>query len=141
MKEKINLGFVFFVALLIVYLSLTPSPPVRDGDMEELLPVLESGLITLSSIGHFVLYFLFAGALLTYFHDTPKGHLEAFSIAFLFGIVMEFSQMHVPGRVFSLQDILVNMLGACLIFLDHRIGFIEDVINLEDSLIQKYVAS
>lgn len=86
-----------------------------------------------------MVYFLLAGALLTYFHDTTRGHIEAFLIAVLFGALMEFLQLYVPNRHFDFKDILVNCIGASLVFLDHKAGFIGHIIRFEEFLIEKYL--
>lgn len=125
------------MALLIGFLSLTSNPPLVDFLVESQVDYFGDEVIPVSVLGHFMIYFLFAGALLAFFHDTRKGHWEAFFVALFFGGLMEFLQLFVGGRHFSYFDILINGFGASLIFPDHRVGFIERFIRFEDALIEE----
>lgn len=130
MRQKINLSIVILMGVIIGYLSLTSNPPIDES-------VASNSLIPLSILGHFFMYFLLAGSLLTYFHDTTKGHIEAFLVAITFGVLMESLQIYQPDRFFSFKDIFVNCLGASIVFLDHRINAVEKIISLENTLISK----
>lgn len=127
MRQQINLGIVLVTAAAITYYSVRPLP---------IGPYEPSG-ISITYLYHGVAYFFLAGALLLYFHDTPRGHVEAVLIASLFGAIIELLQYGVPGRYFSIVDLLVNTAGAALILLDHRVTFITVIIHAEDQILER----
>lgn len=122
-----------------MYLSLTSSPPIEDRGIGSQLSFVDYDIVSLSTLGHFGLYFFLAGSLLTYFHDSTKGHFEAFLIAVFFGALLEVIQLSIANRYFSLLDILANSLGASLIFLDHRLKIISKIIYWEEKFLEKYI--
>jgi len=120
--EKTEQGKVIFYLLLtstliyaivIFYLSASPSPAgAKTG--QRTIPYF-------SYISHFVMYFLLTS--LVYFTIVchPDGikfstDMGAVMIAFLYGIFNEFFQLFVPGRSFSIIDILINGIG-CISFI------------------------
>ncbi len=128
MRSRINAGLVLLTAAVITYLSLKPALPAQDAVGEGTF-----------QFGHFLLYFLLAGALLLHFHDTPRGHIEAVLAAGTFGVLIELAQLAVPVRTFSAADIAVNFLGAAVVLLDHRARVVTYLIEKEDALIERYL--
>lgn len=125
MRSYLNLGIVLSVAGVIAYYSLAPVP---SGPYD-------TTVIDLTLVYHFAAYFGLAAALLLYFHDTTKGHVEAMLVAALFGASLELTQLQLPSRYFSLTDMGINLLGASLIFLDHRSRLVTRIIRIEDSIL------
>jgi hypothetical protein len=125
MRRKINFAATLVVAATIIFFSLRPVPysPGAPGGSMVLL--------------HFLAYFGLAASLILYFHDTTKGHFEAFVVAAAFGAFVEILQIPMTGRYFSLTDIGVNILGASVIFLDHRIDVVSAVIEQEQRCLEK----
>lgn len=128
MRSKLNLLMVLAIALLIGYTSLSYISPASTHAQG----------IDFSYIAHFAFYFLLAGSLLVYFHDSKLGHLEATSIAFSYGLILELIQLNLIYRSFSTLDIFLNGVGACLIFLDHDSKIISRVVSIEDQILEKY---
>ncbi len=127
MRSRVNLGLVIGIAGIITYYSVKPLP---TG------PYDPSGA-NLTYLYHVAAYLVLAAALLLYFHDTPKGHIEAVVAASLFGAVIEVVQYGVPGRHFTLIDIGLNIFGASLVLLDHRISVVTRIIELEDRILTR----
>lgn len=130
MREKINQLLLAVLVVGITALSFVNPPQAASSSSGILSPVM-----------HFTAYFLLAGALMLYFHDTTKGHVESFLIAAIFGLLMEIGQLHIPWRTFGWSDVLVNALGASVVFLDHRVGLVTWIVETEDRLIEEYLAS
>lgn len=126
MRDYLNLIFIFFLLVLISYLSLAPiSTPATH------LPV--------AMIGHLTMYFLLAGTFLTYFHDKKHSHFDDVIIAGLAGLGMELLQSQLAYRSFNLFDILVNFVGAGLIILELKVPFVHKIVELEYQLLKKLV--
>ncbi len=126
MRDYLNISLIFFVLLLISYLSLTPIP-------------IADTTIPIALLGHLGMYFLLAGALLTYFHDKKHGHIEAIIISGLVGLTMEVLQSQIAYRNFNVLDILINFIGASLIMLELKAPIIHKIVDLEDKLIENLV--
>lgn len=124
MRKKLNLVLTGTVIGVIAFYSLRPGSSVNIDS--SLFPAM-----------HLLAYFGLAGSFLLHFHDTRKGHFLAAGLAFSFSLLMEFLQIPVAGRSFSLYDITVNLLGSSLVILDHRSSLITELIELEDRLIQR----
>ena len=123
MRKYVNEVGLIAVLGIICYFSLsTGSSVVSSGS--SFIPM------------HGVAYFVLAAGFLVNFHDTTKGHFEAVLLAFLFGVLMEFMQTQVPGRVFSLRDMGMNLLGASIVLLDHRVRIVSEFVTLEDRMIE-----
>lgn len=129
MRQRVNAMIVGGTATLIAFYSIRPLPTTYDT----------GGVIPPAVLYHAAAYFVFASALLLYFHDTPRGHIEAILAAVMFGIVLESVQLFLPGRLFSLVDITANTLGASIIVLDHRSRLVTRVIATEDRLLDRVV--
>ncbi|MFB6203748.1 MAG: VanZ family protein [Candidatus Nanohaloarchaea archaeon] len=127
MRKRINQAAVLTTAGVIAGLSLTRVSGAA-GNSTGLFPVL-----------HFLAYFGLAASLLVYFHDTERGHLEAFLAAAGFGLLLELVQSFLPYRSFSLLDITANLAGAAVVMLDHRSRAVTAVVRCEDRLIEKIV--
>lgn len=128
MSSRLNLAFTFSIIILIGYLSIYPINLPSTGSN---LPV--------SLIGHFSLYFLLAGFLSLYFHEKPHKNIDAVLIAGLTGIIFELIQSQLVYRHFELQDIIVNFLGASLIFLDPENRIASRIIDLENRMKEKII--
>lgn len=126
MRRRLNRGLAIGIAGVILAGSIVPVP--GGGG---------TGMVRLTMLGHLTAYFLLAGALLLVFHDTPRGHVEAVAAAVGFGIAMELVQLQVPTRTFAVADVLVNMLGASLVLLDHRKRAVTRVVRWEDRLLAR----
>jgi len=127
MRQRVNAMIVGGIAILIAFYSIRPLPTTYDT----------GAVIPPAVLYHAAAYFVFASALLLYFHDTPRGHIEAILAAVMFGIVLESVQLFLPGRLFSLVDI--TALGASIIVLDHRSRLVTRVIATEDRLLDRVV--
>ncbi len=84
-------------ALLVAYLSLQPSVGRQLGHMDKL--------------AHFATYLVFALLAVAVTRST-RSRLHACLAIILFSTALEFTQRLVPGRVFSLADLLANALGV-----------------------------
>ncbi|MDY6761910.1 MAG: VanZ family protein [Candidatus Nanohaloarchaea archaeon] len=129
MRDRINAVLFILVAGVILSLSLAKLPAAAPG-------APASGTY---QFGHFFLYFLLAGALLLYFHETPRGRVEAVLAAGGFGLAIEIVQLLLPFRTFSPADIVVNFLGAALVLLDHESTAVRAIIRAEDRIIERYL--
>lgn len=129
MRQRLNLALVVGIATTIFYFSVRPIPA----------PTYDAGGLNAALVYHAAAYFVLAAALLLYFHDTPRGHVEAILTAALFGIAMESAQLFLPNRLFSPVDILVNGMGASIVLLDHRSRLVTTVIELEDRMIDRVI--
>lgn len=127
MRKRLNLGLVVIIAGAITFFSLTPGGGQYGGTS------------AVTELYHAVAYFALAAALLLYFHDTTKGHVEAVMVAVLFGTGIELTQAFLPSRFFSLADIAMNTMGASVIFLDHRSRIVTHVINTEERLLERFM--
>ena len=58
-------------------------------------------------IGHFVEYFVLAYLI----HRVEKNNKITFIIAFIYGVLDEFHQLFVPGRICDIFDLFVDTLG------------------------------
>lgn len=125
MQRRLNLALVLVIAALITYYSTRPLPA----------GLYASG-VDFTLFYHGTAYFLLAGALLLYFHDTTTGHVEAVLFAAAFGAILELIQYGLPTRFFSFADMAINTLGASLILLDHRARIVSQIIAWEDTLLE-----
>lgn len=128
MQKQLNRLLLLGVSTGIILVTVLP---ISSGQ------VPQSGIT--APLAHFTAYFLLAGALMLEFHDTKKGHLEAFLLATVFGALMETVQHFLPYRAFGLNDVLINAAGAGLIFLDHHLGFVTYTIETEDRIIERLI--
>ncbi len=124
MRDYLNISLFFFILILISYLSLTPISTPDTG-----LPV--------AVIGHLGMYFLLAGALLTYFHDKKHSHIDAVMISGLTGLMIELIQSQLVYRTFDIIDIFVNFVGAGLIMLELKVPVVHKIVELEDKFLEK----
>ncbi len=124
MRKKLNLLGLAAVISIVTYFSIRPLPGTSSGG---------TGLLPL----HFMAYFVLAAAFLVNFYDTTKGHIEAVSAAFFFGLLLELMQLNIPSRYFSFQDIGMNLVGASLVLLDHRLSIVTELVEVEDRVIEK----
>ena len=125
MRQKLNLGVVLAVGVFISYMSLRPV------HITELSGPSPNGFFL-----HALAYFVFTAALMTYFHDSNRGYLEAVIIAVAFGFGIELIQMSLSYRYFGWGDSFANLIGASMIFLDTRLELIPKFVELEDRFIQ-----
>jgi VanZ family protein len=123
-RKKLNLLGLATVISIVTYFSIRPLPGTSSGGAS-IIPL------------HLIAYFVLAAAFLVNFHDTTRGHIEAVSAAFVFGLLLEMMQLNLPSRYFSFHDMGMNLLGASIILLDHRIGVVTELVEVEDRLIEK----
>lgn len=126
MRRRVNQAVLLGVAATIVAGSVARFPGGPGGDAASLFPVL-----------HVAAYFALAAALLLVFHDTPRGHVEAVTVAVAFGVAMEGVQLVVPHRTFAVSDMAVNAAGASLVLLDHHVDAVHRVVAWEDRLLAR----
>lgn len=124
MRQKLNLAIVISIFVSITYLSLRPVPSSLGNNVN-------------FSFLHILAYFFLAGALLVYFHDTEKGHLEAIMVAGIIGIGIELLQTQIPYRTYATLDVVSNLIGASLVFLDHRSRIVTRIIEMEDRFLER----
>lgn len=126
MRERLNLLLLAAVASTITYFSFIS---------------IEAGAApggTFSFL-HLAAYFGLASAFLLKFHDTKRGHVEAFLAAGLFGLGIEIFQYGIPYRAFTLQDVAMNFLGASIVLLDHRVELVTEIVELEDRMLEALI--
>lgn len=104
--HKFNYRFITILYMsLIVYSSLQPEVSRHSNQVSR----------AIHNFLHIPVYALLAYFLLKCFSKTsPKTFIFAFSIAFLFGVINEMIQGHVPGRSSSVTDALLNGIGIIL---------------------------
>ena len=124
MRKKLNLLGLAAVISIVTYFSIRPLPGTSSGGAS-IIPL------------HLIAYFVLAAAFLVNFHDTTKGHIEAVSVAFFFGLLLELMQLNLPSRYFSFHDIGMNLLGASIVLLDQRIGVLTEFVEVEERVIEK----
>lgn len=94
----LRIGLVLLLAA-IAYLSLTPSTSISVGN---------------DKVGHFIAYcvLMINMGLVT----LPKMKSFRFGILFsiCYGMLMEIGQLYVPGRTFSMYDMLANVSGVLI---------------------------
>lgn len=126
MREKFNLLLLAAVASTITYFSV--------------VSIEASGAPggTFSFL-HLSAYFGLAAAFLLKFHDTDRGHLEAFLAAGMFGLAIEIIQYGIPYRAFTLQDVGINFLGASVVLLDQRVKLVTEIVAMEDRVLEAVI--
>ncbi|HDZ90405.1 MAG TPA: hypothetical protein ENH37_06985 [Deltaproteobacteria bacterium] len=91
---------LWFVSIILVsYLSLTPRIQI---------PYEFSGA---DKLGHFLAY-LWLAVLPFYVFKRPRSALMGALLMIVLGVGLEFAQIHVPGRNFSLWDMAADCAGA-----------------------------
>lgn len=125
MKDYLNYLLIFLIIAAISYLSLAPLNISLNRHT--------------ALLGHIGMYFVLAGALLTFFHDKKHGHADAVIIAGLTGLIMELLQSQLPHRSFDLLDIAVNFIGAGLIFLELKFPVVHRIVEFEERLIENMI--
>lgn len=93
---KISAGFI---AVAIAYLSLKPS--VQLGEVND-------------KIGHFIAYFTLMFITGLAFWKRKREVMMTLTASISYGIFIEIGQYFVPGRSFSVLDMLANAAGALL---------------------------
>jgi VanZ family protein len=88
-----------FIALVIGYMSLTPTTSISIGN---------------DKLGHFLAYAVLMTnvGLLTFKRNLLFRVGIGFSLAY--GLLMELGQCFVPGRTFSVYDLLANAIGVLI---------------------------
>ena len=99
--RRLTVAFGWFLVALIIWLSLTPSPPR-----------IEIGIEQVDKLEHFLAY----GSLMFWFAQlylrTPVR--AAYAIGFVaMGIALEFIQAHV-GRDFEVADMVADAIGVAI---------------------------
>ena len=110
-------GAVAVVAGVIFYWSVpTAPPPEPTGPTPTEATEGTPDLLPLATWRHFVAYAILgltlAYALVTHHSRRVKKAVLVFTVAFLYGVVMELTQVRVPGRTPSSVDVLVNGVGV-----------------------------
>lgn len=104
--RKFNYRFITLLSMsLIVYSSLQPEVSKHTNQASR----------AIHNFLHIPTYALLAYFLLKCFSKTSsKTFIFAFGVAFLFGVINEMIQGHVPGRTASVTDALLNGIGIIL---------------------------
>jgi len=127
MRDRVNTAVLGFILIFISYFSLN-SGGVGGSSASSLVPL------------HAIAYFVLAVGFLVNFNDTDKGHLEAVFSAFAIGLLIELMQLYIPERIFSFTDMGMNLAGASIILLDHKLKIVNEIVELEDKLIEQFLA-
>lgn len=98
MRKTVWWILVLAWAYLIFYLTTIPNFKPSDDTLLSFL---------LSNGGHFI-FFGIQALLLKFAISMPP----AFILTSLYGLAIEFVQLHIPGRSFDLKDWALDMLGA-----------------------------
>ncbi len=116
MKNRIfgrNFFKYLFISWCFLILFLTSYPKLTTPTEE---------IIGLDKIAHFTIYLVFSFLFLKMFpHEDRKKNLK--TLCFLAVFVPLFDELHqipIPGRDFSVYDILADMLGFAVIYLIFR---------------------
>jgi VanZ family protein len=101
MRRKTYVIFTFFYAILIFIISSIPLPfSVGEGGGDKILHIIEYSIFGFLILGCFKNRELFPILLL------------AFIISSLYGAFNEIYQYFVPGRIFSVYDMIANSIGS-----------------------------
>ena len=97
---------------LIVYMAILAFLALQS----DYHPVIESLFETLGDLALHAIAYASPGLLSywTFRLDGTKRTLMAFSVSFIYSLVLESLQLLVPGRYFSIVDIAVNLVACAL---------------------------
>ncbi|TNE73608.1 MAG: hypothetical protein EP333_06495 [Bacteroidetes bacterium] len=99
-RNKMVFGIALIVLVSIVYLSLSPKPAVTASN---------------DKLGHFIAYSVLTFLMLRSFILQGVTRLIAIVVScVLFGTAMEIGQLYVPGRSYSMYDMIANATGALM---------------------------
>lgn len=90
---------LIIVLVAIAYLSLTPSTSISIGN---------------DKVGHFAAYCVLMINLGLLTLPKMKSFLIGIVFSICYGMLMEIGQLYVPGRSFSMLDMLANISGVLL---------------------------
>lgn len=119
-KKEISENSLFYIytiltiiyASVILYMSLSPRPPGAD--------VGRKTVPYFTYLSHMGMYFLLSTSLYVTMKEGGFFNEKLLSVvvfsSFLYGLVIEILQLLVPGRFFSIFDLIMNGVG-CLLFL------------------------
>lgn len=100
-------SILVLIIVSIAYLSLSPKIGVDIGN---------------DKVGHLFAYGSLAfWTLLSFYKRSFSNSPTLILLVVMYGLLMELGQLFVPGRTFSLLDLLANTLGAVLGFILFRI--------------------
>lgn len=104
-----------FVAILLVGLSMAAILYSSTQTSPKVAGVNQSFVDHVLDFAHFPVYSFLTLLLFLAFRSFKfRFQMIIFLMATFFGIFNEFVQLHVPGRSFSVKDMVVNALGALL---------------------------
>ena len=105
MNRKVVLTFILIIYIILLFLGASV---IKLGEVSD-SPGFDKAL---HFIGFFILTILL---LLTFEHyKLNNKHIAIFLIALGLGIIIEVVQLGIPGREFSLLDLLVDVVGIIL---------------------------
>jgi VanZ family protein len=87
------------------------------------LPTPETGITNIDKLAHFSFYFIFA-LLFILMHDPASLNQtlrKLLKLALILPLIDELHQIPIPGRTFSIWDLLADLLGFSLVFLIFKI--------------------
>ncbi len=87
------------VGLIILAATVMPAQSIESAGLSREIYHIK---------GHFLFYGLFSITL----YKGSKNYLTPFTVAIVYGIIMENIQRMIPGRSFEYLDIIINSLGA-----------------------------
>ena len=135
-KELLNLLFMLYILVLFYIVSAQDSPSTALGSYN-LIPFKEvmrysigSSLFYLNVVGNILIFVPF-GLFVSYYIRTRRFSVILF-LTFITSLAIEFSQRLVAGRVFDVDDVILNVVGGILGFIiyvildsigDHMPGF------------------
>lgn len=135
-KELLNLLFMLYILILFYIVSAQDSPSTALGSYN-LIPFKEvmrysigSSLFYLNVVGNILIFIPF-GLFVSYYIRTRRFSIILF-LTFITSLAIEFSQRLVVGRVFDVDDIILNVAGGILGYIiyvildsigDHMPGF------------------
>ena len=106
--HKLWLAIGYMLVTLVIYLSVTSSPP---------LPEIQY----IDKVGHLLAYFVMMGWFAQLYH--AKKQRLIFALLFIaLGIVMEFVQSFNPARMAEFADMVANTLGVIIAVLITRMS-------------------
>ena len=108
--QKLWLFIGYALVTMVIYLSVTSSPPLPDVEV----PYFDK-------VGHLLAYFILMGWFAQIYH--VKKQRLIFSLSFVaLGVLMEFVQSFDPARMAEFADMVANTSGVVIALLITRIS-------------------
>ena len=121
--QKLWLTVGYILIALVIYLSVTSSPPLPDAE----IPYFDK-------VGHLLAYFILMGWFAQIYH-LKKQRLIYACLFVVLGVAMEFVQSFDPARMAEFADIVANTSGVVIALLITRIPAFRLILKKVESTI------